>query len=66
MNYFQIEKIPYNPNLVALLNDSLGQYVPSHTYRGFTLLPTPFKPVHDIEVCIVHQIANYRPTAVPY
>jgi len=46
----QIEKLPHDPNFVSLVNDAFWRDMPSHIYRGFTILPPPFKPIHDIAV----------------
>ena len=46
----QIKKLPYNRNFIAMVNDSLGQNMPFHIWRGFTLLPSPSEPISHVEV----------------
>lgn len=47
----QIEKLPHNRHFISLINDSLGQHMPLHIWRGFTLLPS-LKPISDVGVSI--------------
>ncbi len=42
--------MPFNEDFVALANEVFIPYMPLHIYRGYSILPKPFKVVHAVEV----------------